>query len=112
MTLDSVVSPKVLNKYLMLVDVKSGRFKYQSRRVGDKAKKHKSPTKTGELASMKHIINLIIFLGHPGSQGERGEQGTEGSQGWYLTLLLWICFIGDPWVKFTTHCTQIAKYWL
>ena len=47
MSLDSVVlSPQVLNKYSILVDVKSGRFKYQSRwRVGDKAKKHKSPAK-------------------------------------------------------------------
>ena len=45
MTLDSVVSPQVLNKYLILVDVKSGRFKYQSGRAGDEPK-------AGELASM------------------------------------------------------------
>ena len=37
MTLDSVVSPQVLNKYLILVDVKSGRFKYQSGRAGELA---------------------------------------------------------------------------
>ena len=41
MNLDSVVSPQVLNKYLILVDVKSGRFKYQSGRAGDEAKKLK-----------------------------------------------------------------------
>ena len=46
-TLDSVVSPEVLNKYLILVDVKSGRFKYQSGRAGDEAKKRKSPAKSG-----------------------------------------------------------------
>ena len=48
MTLDSVVCPLVLNKYSILVDVKSKRFistKLQSRRVEDKAKKHKSPAK-------------------------------------------------------------------
>ena len=49
MTLDSVVSPEVLNKYLILVDVKSGRFKYQSGRVGDEAKKRKSPAKSGRV---------------------------------------------------------------
>ena len=43
MTLDSVVSPEVLNKYLILVDVKSGRFKYQSGRAGEEAKKLKTP---------------------------------------------------------------------
>ena len=37
MTLDSVVSPQVLNKYLILVDVKSGRFKYQSGRARDES---------------------------------------------------------------------------
>ena len=41
-TLDSVVSPQVLNKYLILVEVKSGRYIYQSGRAGDKAEKHKS----------------------------------------------------------------------
>ena len=46
MTLDSVVSPQVLNKYSILVDVKSGRFKYQSGRAGDEAKKHKSPARS------------------------------------------------------------------
>ena len=49
MTLDSIVSPQVLNKYLILVDVKSGRFKYQSGRAGDEAKKLKSPTKSGRV---------------------------------------------------------------
>ena len=45
MTLDSVLSPEVLNKYLILVDLKSGRFKYQSGKAGDEPK-------AGELASM------------------------------------------------------------
>ena len=45
MTLDSVVSPQVLKMYLILVDVKSGRFKYQSGRAGDEAKERKSPAK-------------------------------------------------------------------
>ena len=49
MTLDSVVSPQVLNKYLILVDVKSGRFKYQSGRAGGEAKKRKSPAKSGRI---------------------------------------------------------------
>ena len=49
MTLDSVVSPEVLNKYLILVNVKSGRFKYQSGRAGDEAKKRKSPAKSGRV---------------------------------------------------------------
>ena len=35
-----------LNKYLILVDVKSGRFKYQSGRAGDESKKRKSPAKS------------------------------------------------------------------
>ena len=49
MTLNSVVSPEILNKYLILVDVKSGRFKYQSGRAGDEAKKRKSPAKSGRV---------------------------------------------------------------
>ena len=49
MTFDSVVSPEVLNKYLILVDVKSERFKYQSGRAGDEAKKRKSLIKSGKL---------------------------------------------------------------
>ena len=49
MTLDSVISPQVLNKYLILVDVKSGRFSYQSGRAGDEAKKRKSPAKSGRV---------------------------------------------------------------
>ena len=52
MTLDSVVSPQVLNKYLILVDVKSGRFKYQSGRAGDEAKSVSIPPKLGEFASL------------------------------------------------------------
>ena len=64
MNLDSVVSPQVLNKYLILVDVKSGRFKYQSGRAGDKAKKRKSPAKSGRVgiyanASCKQL--LIVY---------------------------------------------------
>ena len=55
MNLDSVVSPQALNKYLILVDVKSGRFKYQSGRV---AKSVSLPLKVGELASM-HIFELL-----------------------------------------------------
>ena len=31
---------------MLIVDVKSGRVMYQSGRVGDEAKKHKSPTKS------------------------------------------------------------------
>ena len=53
MTLISVVSPQVLNKYLILVDVKSERFKYQSGKAGDDAKKCSLPPKAGELASMQ-----------------------------------------------------------
>ena len=49
MTLDSVLSPEVLNKYLILVNVKSGRFKYQSGRMGDEPKKRKSPAKSGRV---------------------------------------------------------------
>ena len=49
MALDSVGAPQVLNKYLILVDVKSGRFKYQSGRAGDEAKKRKSPAKIGRV---------------------------------------------------------------
>ena len=45
MTLDSVVSPQVLNKYSILVDVKRRRFKYQSGREGDEAKRHRSHAK-------------------------------------------------------------------
>ena len=52
MTFDSVVSPEVLNKYLILIDVKSERFKYQSGRAGDEAKSVSLPPKAGELASM------------------------------------------------------------
>ena len=61
MTLDSVVSPQVLNKCLILVDMKSGRFKYQSGRAGDEAKKCKSPAKSGELASM-HFASITPLL--------------------------------------------------
>ena len=56
MTLESAVSPQVLNKYLILRDVKSGRFEYQSGRfeyqsgkAGDEAKKRKSPAKNGRV---------------------------------------------------------------
>ena len=45
MTLDSVLSPQVSNKYLILVDVKSERFKYQSGRAGDEAKSVSLPPK-------------------------------------------------------------------
>ena len=68
MPLDSVVSPQVLNKYLILaiilVDVKSERFKYQSGRAGDEARKHKSPTKAGELASMHSTITAVWSAQH------------------------------------------------
>ena len=59
MNLDSVVSPQVLNKYLILVDVKSGRFKYQSGRVGDKAKKLKSPAKSGRVGI--YAFTILYF---------------------------------------------------
>ena len=49
MTLESAVSPQVLNKYLILRDVKSGRFEYQSGKAGDEAKKRKSPAKNGRV---------------------------------------------------------------
>ena len=49
MTLDSVVNPQVLNKYLISVDVKSGRFKFQSGRAGGETKKRKSPAKSGRV---------------------------------------------------------------
>ena len=52
MTLDSVVSPQVLNKYLILVDVKSGD---SSNKVGEQERRQKSvslPPKAGELASI------------------------------------------------------------
>ena len=58
-TLNSVVSPQVLNKYLILVDVKSRRFMYESGRVGDEAK-NKSPAKARELTSMTNL--MYIFL--------------------------------------------------
>ena len=57
MTLDSVVSPQVLNKYLILVDVKSGR-------AGGKAKMHKAPTKSrrvGIYANSVHNFYLTSF---------------------------------------------------
>ena len=61
MTLDSVVSPQVLNKYLILVDVKSGRFKYQSGRAGDESKKRKSPAKSGRVGIYgKCVLKLVI----------------------------------------------------
>ena len=34
---------------MLIVDIKSGRFMYQSRRVGDEAKKLKSPAKSGRV---------------------------------------------------------------
>ena len=57
MTLDSVLSPQVLNKYSLLVDVKSGSFKHQSWRAGDEAKKRKSPAKSGRVG----ICMCIVF---------------------------------------------------
>ena len=59
MTLDSVVSPQVLNKYLILVDVKSGRFKYQSGSARDETKKLKSPTKSERVG-----IYVLLKLGY------------------------------------------------
>ena len=62
---------------MSIVDVKSGRFMYQSGRVGDEAKKRKSPTKAGELGSLLpaevrqladiHITSHLTFLPTEGS---------------------------------------------
>ena len=55
MTLDSIVSPQVLNKYLILVDVKSGDL---STKAGERETRQKSlslPPKAGELESMYKI---------------------------------------------------------
>ena len=60
MTFDSVVSPPVLNKYLILVDKKNRRFKYQSGRAGDKAKKRKSPAKSGRVGI--YVIVPYIYI--------------------------------------------------
>ena len=52
MTLNSIVNPQVLNKYLVLVDVKSGDL---STKAGERETRQKSvslPPKAGELASM------------------------------------------------------------
>ena len=51
MTLDSVASLQVLNKYSILVNVKSGRFylSTSSTAAGDEAKKRKSPAKIGRV---------------------------------------------------------------
>ena len=62
MTLDSVVSPQVLNKYSILVDVKSGRFKYQSGRAGDEAKKRKSPAKSGRVGIYGIGVGIINIV--------------------------------------------------
>ena len=60
MTLNSVVSPQVLNNYLILVDMKSGRLKYQSGRVGDVAKKRKCPSKSGRVGIYDiNVCNLF-----------------------------------------------------
>ena len=70
MTLDSVVSPQVLNKYLIFVDIKSRRFKYQSGRVGDEAKKCKlvshQKQESWHLSLDKpfELVQLKNFLGH------------------------------------------------
>ena len=57
MTLDSVVSPQVLNKYLISVDVESRIFKYQSGRRG---KKRKSPAKSGRVGI--YVTFLITYV--------------------------------------------------
>ena len=61
---------------IFIVDVKSGRFMYQSGRAGDEAKKHKSPAKSGRVG-----IN-----GSGTSSGGGGGTGTG-------TLLV-LCFAG------------------
>ena len=43
---------------IFIVDIKSGRFMYQSGRAGDKAEKHKSPAKSGSF-----ITVWIIYSG-------------------------------------------------
>ena len=62
MTLDSVVSPQVLSKYLILVDMKSKRFKYQSRQARDEAKKHKSPTKSERVGIYVVIVVVVVVV--------------------------------------------------
>ena len=41
---------------MLIVDVKSGRFMYQSGRAGDEAKKHKSPAKSGRVGIPAYCI--------------------------------------------------------
>ena len=52
-------------QYYFIVDVKSGRFMYQSRRAGDEAKKRKSPTKSGRVGitdsvNQKYFTPLLV----------------------------------------------------
>ena len=54
---------------MLIVDVKSGRFMYQSGRVGDKAKKRKSPAKRGRVgisAIIQELFHLHVFMGFLG----------------------------------------------
>ena len=47
------------NYSISIVDAKSGRFMYQSRRAGDKAKRRKSPAKSGRVG-----ITVVTSLSH------------------------------------------------
>ena len=47
---------------IFIVDVKSGRFMYQSGRAGDEAKKRKSPAKSGRVGITAFAISSKIML--------------------------------------------------
>ena len=70
---NAVISVQSFTKYsVFIVDVKSGRFMYQSRRAGDEAKKRKSPAKSGRVSLLSAtgprlwrtaILNIARTLG-------------------------------------------------
>ena len=45
---------------ILIVDVKSGRFRYQSGRAGDEAKKRKSPAKSGRVGISAGMTSFTI----------------------------------------------------
>ena len=52
---------------ILIVDVKSGRFRYQSGRAGDEAKKRKSTAKSGRV-SISAPVTLSYFSINQGEQ--------------------------------------------
>ena len=57
----AVISVQSFTKYsIFIVDVKSGRFMYQSGRAGDEAKKRKSPAKSGRVG-ITVILSALWF---------------------------------------------------